>query len=29
MKTLGYTFTDEREAKKIHDKENNWIELYP
>lgn len=29
MKTMGYTFTDEREARKLHSKDNNWIELHP
>lgn len=29
MKSTGYTFTDENQAKKSYDRDNNWIELYP
>lgn len=29
MKGTGYTFTDENQAKKSYDRDNNWIELYP
>lgn len=29
MKSRGYTFNDENQAKKNFDRDNNWIELYP
>lgn len=29
MKSTGYTFTDENQAKKSYGRDNNWTELYP